>query len=185
MTIITATHCEDPDGRIAEGLILRRTGLDHFDSENHIPVRYDRIIEAFTQLGRRIKDVEDPQVYIADIGFNGQLAKWFSYTANDLTNFFSPAAVMWLDHHQGTQRCQQQLERAGVMVHYNSRNSAGPLVLKHLPGENDSYEKWQLKELDAVAERNRKRFEEKDQKLLQIYGVTNHAFLQEQEFNSI
>ena len=51
--------------------------------------------------------------------------------------------------------------------------------------ENDSYEKWQLKELDAVAERNRKRFEEKDQKLLQIYGVTNHAFLQEQEFNSI
>jgi hypothetical protein len=49
----------------------------------------------------------------------------------------------------------------------------------------NEYEPWQLKELAKVAERNRKRFEEKDKQLIRIYGTADREFLRAQGFTRL
>lgn len=129
MSNIIFTHCEDPDGIIAHALLIRALGINDVNTFNHFFVRYDRLVDDFGRLEDRLRELPQSNVYIADIGLNGQLANAGGAPYARLENIAGLVKQWyWFDHHETTLEHREALRRMSVRLVYNPERCAALLV---------------------------------------------------------
>ncbi len=128
MEPLLITHAEDPDGKIARALLMRYFGVSR-NPEDHVFVRYDRIVESFQEAQRKAKDHKS--IFIADIDINGRL--YAAATASSLFEKLSEGRnAFWFDHHDGTLNHRDELAAAGINLFHNANQCAALLIAQTL-----------------------------------------------------
>src|SRR3989344_1216199 len=129
--VLFVAHAEDPDGIIARALLMRYFMTTESNPENHVLVRYDRIVRSFQEAQRKAE--HHKSIFIADVDVNGRL-----YGAATASSLFERLAegrnVFWFDHHEGTEprKHGQELTDAGINVFYQENQCAAMLIAQHL-----------------------------------------------------
>lgn len=127
MKPLIVAHAEDPDGIIARALLMRHFGIFPHP-EDHVFVRYDRILEAFEEAQRKAENHRS--IFIADIDFNGRL--YAAATASSLFEKLSEGRnIFWFDHHDGTLSHENELATAGINLFYNPNQCAAMLIAQN------------------------------------------------------
>lgn len=129
MKPLLVAHAEDPDGRIAEALAMRYLSNQGADPADRIPVRYDRIVEAFQKAASLAENYDT--IYIADIDLNLQLQKAAGENLSLLEKISRGRNVSWFDHHSGTLKNKEKLAQMGIQLYYDKHQCAALLLQRH------------------------------------------------------
>lgn len=128
MKSLIIAHAEDPDGIIARALAMRYHTVYSRNQDQHIFIRYDRIVEAFQEAAEKVENYD--AVCVADVNLNGRL---YAAAGKDLSLLAKLAAgreVLWFDHHDGTQKNAEKLAAIGVKVYYGPNQCAALLMAR-------------------------------------------------------
>ncbi len=131
-------HAEDPDGIISRALEMRYfcMGGNHFD--NHVFVRYDRIVEAFEQAVQLAGQHES--VYVSDVSLNQRLIDAGGHDFALLEKLAAGKESFWFDHHDETLSHKEKLAELGINVIYDANQCGSLLVARHF-GLQSSYDR--------------------------------------------
>ncbi|MDP3639843.1 MAG: hypothetical protein Q8R53_01420 [Nanoarchaeota archaeon] len=128
MNPLVIAHAEDPDGLISRALLLRALLIDDKDMQDHVFVRYDRLVESFQEAVEKSRMHE--RLYVADLSVNDRLLQAEGDSAL-LDQLVSGKTLHWFDHHDGTAAHQKELTKRGITVQYHKDKCASLLVAQH------------------------------------------------------
>lgn len=126
MNPLFVAHAEDPDGIMARVLKMRHCSLTERNPDQHIFVRYDRMVEAFQEAVARADNYDT--IFVADVDVNPRLVKAGGSDFSLLKKLAEHRNVYWYDHHEGTAKYQEKMEELGIKVYYNENHCAALLV---------------------------------------------------------
>ncbi len=133
--VLYIAHAEDPDGIIARSLLMRIFGVSR-KPEDHVFVRYDRIVESFEESVD--KAVSHNPLYVADIDPNRRLVQAEGSDFTLLKKLAAGREVHWFDHHDATQLHKDRLTDLGIKVYHQEKQCAAMIIAQHY-GMSDHY----------------------------------------------
>ncbi|HLC97244.1 MAG TPA: hypothetical protein VJC21_00465 [Candidatus Nanoarchaeia archaeon] len=125
MNPLVIAHAEDPDGLISRALLQRALLIDDKDPQDHIFVRYDRLVESFQEAVEKARTHK--AIYVADLSINDRLLQRDGDSAL-LEQLVSGKTLHWFDHHDSTAAHHQELIEQGITVQYHKDKCASLLV---------------------------------------------------------
>jgi len=136
-------HGEDPDGIIAAALAgaycerqLKEVPAAYF------PLRYDNVTDNLPLIINEAERARPCQIVVADI--NPTTTVMRDSLLYRLINAVHPAhsnrpKVLWIDHHSGTEKSNDDFQQHGIHVVYDANQCASLLAAKHFALNDDPY----------------------------------------------
>ncbi len=125
MNPLLIAHAEDPDGLISRALLMRAFFIDDKDPQDHVFVRYDRLVESLQEAVEKARTHE--ALSVADLSVNDRLLQ--ADGDNSLLEQVAAGKTLhWFDHHDGTAAHQKELNEQGIAVQYHKDQCASLLV---------------------------------------------------------
>src|SRR3989344_3455116 len=121
MKPLIIAHAEDPDGIIARALLMRHFEIQN-SPEEHVLIRYDRIVEAFEE--SIDKAVNRTKIIIADVNPNQRLVQAGGLDFTLLGKLAADRDLYWFDHHDATLLHKNKLTNLGIKVHHQEKQCA-------------------------------------------------------------
>src|SRR3989338_4336952 len=128
MNPLVIAHAEDPDGLISRALLQRALLIDDKDPQDHIFVRYDRLVESFQEAVEKARTHE--ALYVTDLSVNDRLLQADGDSAI-LEQLAAGKTLHWFDHHDGTAAHHKELTERGITVQYHKDKCASLLVAQY------------------------------------------------------
>lgn len=128
MKPLIIAHAEDPDGIIARALLMRHFEIQN-SPEEHVLIRYDRIVEAFEE--SIDKAVNRTKIIIADVNPNQRLVQAGGLDFTLLGKLAADRDLYWFDHHDATLLHKNKLTNLGIKVHHQEKQCAAVMIAQH------------------------------------------------------
>ena len=136
MKPLLIAHAEDPDGILSRVLAMRYFYMRERKPEEHIFIRYDRIVEGFQEAVKRAH--HHKFIYVADVSINQRLIQAGGSDFALLEKLARQAEVYWFDHHPESLRHKNMLAQLGINADHDENQCAALLLQRHFQIK-DSY----------------------------------------------
>ncbi len=126
MKPLIIAHAEDPDGIIARALKMRHYSMTAGNPDEHIFVRYDRIVEAFQEAATQADRYDT--IFVGDVDLNPKLVQAGGSDFSLIEKLAKGRSMAWYDHHSGTLKHKEKLEQLGINVIHHDNYCAAMLI---------------------------------------------------------
>src|SRR3989344_3281177 len=131
-------HGEDPDGVIAASIISEYCARQQQGMVHCFPLRYDTLEQRFPALVEAGAEEKPRRIIVADINAQRQIVEGGLLVP--LTHLSSLVdGTLWLDHHPATAQHQDQLEKIGIEVIFDSQKCAALLAAQYTGLNRENY----------------------------------------------